>query len=48
MVTNGPFRWFSALLTYFLALILAISSIAFFIAAAYYIIDGANGLNSFI
>src|SRR6266704_1333079 len=38
VVTDRPFRWFSASLTCFLALILAISSIAFFMAAARYII----------
>ena len=42
VVTDGPFRWFSALLTCFFALILAISSIAFFMAAAYYIINGVG------
>ena len=48
IVTDGPFRWFSALLTCFLALIFVISSIAFFIAAAYYIIDSISGLSLFI
>ena len=48
VVTDRPFHWFNALLTCFLALILAISSIAFFITAVCYIINGANGLNSFI
>jgi len=48
MVTDGPFYWFSALLTYFFTLILIISSIAFFIATACYIIEGANRLSSLI
>jgi len=48
IVTDGPFRWFSALLTYFFALILAISSIAFFIAAARCVIEGAGRLSSLI
>jgi len=34
VVTDGPFYWFSALLTCFFTLILVISSITFFIAAA--------------
>jgi len=42
MVIDGLFYWLSVLLTYFFALILAISSIAFFIAAARYIIEGAS------
>jgi len=42
MVTDGPFCWFSALSTYFFTLILAISSIAFFMAAARCIIEGAS------
>jgi len=46
IVTDGPFYWFSTSLTCFFALILAISSIAFFIAAACYIIEGAGGLSS--
>ena len=48
IVTDGPFCWFSALLTYFFTLIFAISSIAFFIAAACYIIEGAGGSSSLI
>jgi len=48
VVTDGPFYWFSALLTYFFALILAISSIAFFIAAACCVIEGTSGLSSLI
>jgi len=48
IVTNRPFYWFSALLTYFFTLILIISSIAFFIAAAYYIIEGASRSSSLI
>ena len=44
VVTDGPFYWFIALSTYFFALILAISSIAFFIATACYIIEGASRL----
>jgi len=48
MVTDGPFRWFSVLLTYFFALILAISSIAFFIATARCIIEGASRSSSLI
>jgi len=48
MVTDRPFYWFSALLTYFFALILAISSITFFIATACYIIEGASRLSSLI
>jgi len=48
MVTDRPFYWFNALLTYFFALILTISSIAFFIATARYIIEGANGSSSLI
>jgi len=48
MVTNGLFCWFSVLLTYFFALILMISSIAFFIAAARCVIEGAGGLSSLI
>jgi len=46
MVTDGPFYWFSVLLTCFFTLILTISSIAFFIAAACYIIEGVSGLSS--
>ena len=42
MVTDRPFRWFSASSTCFFALILVISSIAFFIAAARYVIEGAS------
>ena len=48
VVTDGPFRWFNALLTYFFALILTISSIAFFMAATCYIINGANRLSLLI
>jgi len=43
VVINRPFHWFNALLTYFLALIFAISSIAFFMAAIYCIIDNTSG-----
>jgi len=42
VVTDGLFYWFSVLLTYFFALILTISSIAFFIAAARCVIEGAS------
>jgi len=42
MVIDGPFCWFSILLTCFFALILIISFIAFLIAAAHYIIEGAG------
>jgi len=48
MVTDRPFRWFSALSTYFFTLILTISSITFFIAAARYIIEGAGRSSSLI
>ncbi len=48
VVMDGPFYWFSALLTCFFALIFIISSIAFFIATAYYIIDSAGRLNLLI
>ena len=48
IVTNRPFCQFSVLLTYFFTLILIISSIAFFIAAARYIIEGISGLSSLI
>ena len=48
MVTDGLFCWFSALLTCFFALILAISFITFFIATAHYIIEGASGLSLLI
>ena len=48
MVTDRPFYQFSVLLTYFFALILAISSITFFIAAAYYIVDDTSRLNLLI
>ena len=48
IVTDGPFRWFSVLLTYFFALILTISSIAFFMAAACCVIEGASGSISLI
>jgi hypothetical protein len=48
VVIDGPFRWFSALLTCFFVLILMISSIAFFMAVIYYIVDNASGLNSLI
>jgi len=48
VVTDKPFCWFSALLTYFFTLILAISSIAFFIAAARCVIEGASRLSSLI
>jgi len=48
IVTDGLFCWFSALLTCFFALILTISSIAFFIAAAYCIIEGASRLSLLI
>jgi len=42
VVTDGLFCWFSALLTYFFALILAISSIAFFIATACCVMDSVS------
>ena len=48
IVTDGPFYQFSTLLTYFFALILEISFIAFFMAAACYIIEGASGLSLLI
>jgi len=48
IVTDRPFCWFSILLTYFFALILTISSITFFIAAARYIIEGASRLSLLI
>jgi len=48
VVTDRPFRWFSASSTCFFALILAISSIAFFIAAARCVIEGAGGSISLI
>jgi len=48
MVTDGPFCWFSVLLTYFFTLILAISSITLFIAAACYIIESASRLSLLI
>jgi len=48
VVTDGLFCWFSILLTYFFALILAISSIAFFIAAARCVIEGVGGSSSLI
>jgi len=48
MVIDGPFYWFSVLLTCFFALILTISSIAFFIAATRYIIKGTGRLSSLI
>ena len=48
IVINRPFYWFSVLLTYFLALILVISSIAFFMAAACYIIDSTSKLSLLI
>ena len=48
VVIDRPFYWLSALSTYFFALILMISSIAFFIAAARYIIEGAGGSSLFI
>ena len=48
VVTDRPFRWFSASLTYFLTLILVIFSIVFFMAAARYIVDGAGGSSSLI
>ena len=48
VVIDGPFCWFSILLTCFFTLILTISSIAFFIAAARYIIEGASGLSLLI
>ena len=46
MVTDRPFYQFSILLTYFFTLILTISSITFFIAAACYIIEGTSGSSS--
>ena len=48
MVIDRPFYQFSTLLTCFLVLILAISSIAFFMAAARCVIDGAGGLSLLI
>jgi hypothetical protein len=48
VVTDRPFRWFSTSLTYFLALILTVSSITFFIAAARYIVDGTGRLSLLI
>jgi len=48
MVIDGPFYWFSILLTYFFALILIIFSITFFIAAACCVIEGASRLSSLI
>jgi len=48
MVIDRLFYWFSVLLTYFFALILTISSIAFFIAAVRYIIEGVNRLSLLI
>jgi len=48
MVIDRLFYWFSASLTCFFALILAISSITFFIAAARYIIEGAGRSSSLI
>jgi len=48
VVIDRLFCWFNILLTCFFALILTISSIAFFIAAARYIIEGAGRLSSLI
>ena len=48
MVTDRPFYWFNTLLTYFFTLILTISSITFFIAAACCIIEGASRSSSLI
>jgi len=48
VVIDGPFCWFSALLTCFFALIFTISSIAFFMAAARCVIEGAGGSISLI
>ena len=48
IVTDGLFCQFSILLTYFFTLILIIYSIAFFIAAAYCVIEGAGRLSSLI
>jgi len=48
VVIDGPFCWFNALLTYFFALILVISSIAFFMAATYSIIDNTSRSSLFI
>ena len=48
MVIDRLFCWFSALLTCFFALILAISSIAFFMAVTCYIINSASRLSLFI
>ena len=48
VVTDRPFHQFSILLTCFLTLILAISSITFFIAAAYYIVDSTSRSSSLI
>jgi hypothetical protein len=47
-VTDGPFRWFKALLTCFWALILEISSIAFLIAAAHWVTVRVGGSRSVI
>ena len=48
IVMDGLFCWFSILLTCFFALILTISSIAFFMAAAYCVVDSASGLSLLI
>jgi len=48
VVIDGPFYWFSALLTCFFVLILMIFSITFFIATACYIIEGAGRLSLLI
>ena len=48
IVIDKPFYWFSISLIYFFALIFNISSIAFFIAAACYIIEGTSGLSLLI
>ena len=48
IVIDRPFHQFSISLTCFFALILTISSIAFFIATARYIIEGAGGSSSLI
>ena len=48
VVTDRPFCWFNVLLIYFFALIFAISSIAFFIATAHYIVNNTDGLSLLI
>ena len=48
VVTDGPFYQFSVLSTCFFTLILAISSITFFMAAARWVIEGVGRLSSLI